>query len=170
MLIKFHLRESFILFVWPRSEYGLPFELTKKSIARIAKAASHKSPGESSLNNGFVLSRGKPIVFWWPNTNRNTNIIQFSIRENGPNTNTNNIRFQEVTRIRIWWLAFGLKYSNDIWIPHYLLTSGPVLSCPWPPWSPGPPWPRSTTWSPWPPWTLTMAKMMMRRPWGDWRL
>ena len=38
------------------------------------------------------------------------------------NTNTNNIQFQKVTLIRI--LVFGLKYSNNIRIPNYSLTSG----------------------------------------------
>ena len=38
--------------------------------------------------------------------------------------NTNNIRFQKVTRIRIQILLLGLKYSNYIRIPNYLFTSG----------------------------------------------
>ena len=37
------------------------------------------------------------------------------------NTNTNNIQFQKVTLIRI--LVFGLKYSNNIRIRNYSLTS-----------------------------------------------
>ena len=47
----------------------------------------------------------------------------YSVWENHPNTNTNNIRFQKVTRIRIRILVFGLKYSNNIRIPNYSLTS-----------------------------------------------
>ena len=43
--------------------------------------------------------------------------------ENHPNTNTNNIRFQKVTRIRIRILVFGHKYSNNIRILNYSLTS-----------------------------------------------
>ena len=34
LLIKFHLQESFILFVWPRSDYGLAFELTEGSLQK----------------------------------------------------------------------------------------------------------------------------------------
>ena len=37
--------------------------------------------------------------------------------------NTNNIRFQKVTRIRIRILVFGLKYSNNNRRPNYSLTS-----------------------------------------------
>ena len=48
----------------------------------------------------------------------------YSVWENHPNTNTNNIWFQKVTRIRIRILVFGLKYSNNIRIPNYSLTSG----------------------------------------------
>ena len=36
----------------------------------------------------------------------------------------NNIWFQKVSQIRIQILVFGLKYSNNIRIPNYSLTSG----------------------------------------------
>ena len=48
----------------------------------------------------------------WPNTNTNTNII----------------RLEKITQIRIWILVLGLNYSNNIQIPNYSLTSG-IKAC-----------------------------------------
>ena len=47
----------------------------------------------------------------------------YSVSQNCPNTNTNNIRFQKVTRLQIRIQVFGLNYSNYIRIPNYLLTA-----------------------------------------------
>ena len=43
--------------------------------------------------------------------------------KNHPNTNTNIIRFENISRIRIRISLFGLNYSNIIRIPNYSLTS-----------------------------------------------
>ena len=88
----------------------------------------------------------------WPNTN--TNILRFekcdriwirilfglkisteyeyeyySVWKYRPNTNTNIIWFEKITRIRIRILVFGLKYSNNIRILNYSLTSGCISFC-----------------------------------------
>ena len=47
----------------------------------------------------------------------------YSVLKNHPNTNTNIIRFENITRIRIRISLFGLNYSNIIRIPNYSLTS-----------------------------------------------
>ena len=52
--------------------------------------------------------------------------------ENRPNMNTNNIWFPKVIQIRIWILVFCLKYSNNIWMTNYLITSAPN-DLQWPP-------------------------------------
>ena len=45
----------------------------------------------------------------------------YSVWKYRPNTNI--IRLEKIPRIRIQILVFGLKYSNNIWIPNYSLTS-----------------------------------------------
>ena len=47
----------------------------------------------------------------------------YSVWKNHPNTNTNIIRFEKITWIRIRILEVGLNYSNNFRIPNYLLTS-----------------------------------------------
>ena len=47
----------------------------------------------------------------------------YSVWKNLPNTNTNIIRFEKITRIRMRILVLGLNYSNNIQIPNYSLTS-----------------------------------------------
>ena len=47
----------------------------------------------------------------------------YSVLKNHPNTNTNIIRFENISRIRIRISLFGLNYSNIIRIPNYSLTS-----------------------------------------------
>ena len=47
----------------------------------------------------------------------------YSVWKNRPNTNTNIIWLEKITRIRIQILVLGLNYSNNIQIPNYSLTS-----------------------------------------------
>ena len=48
----------------------------------------------------------------------------YSVWKYRPNTNTNIILLEKITRIRIRILVFGLNYSNNIRIPKYSLISG----------------------------------------------
>ena len=47
----------------------------------------------------------------------------YSVWKNWPNTNTNIIQLEKITRIRIRILLLGLNYSNNIQILNYSLTS-----------------------------------------------
>ena len=49
----------------------------------------------------------------------------YSVLKNHPNTNTNIIWFQNISRIQIRISLFSLNYLNIIWIPNYSLTSDP---------------------------------------------
>ena len=68
----------------------------------------------NAQQNIYSIQKKIPVIF---------GLRKLPEYENCLNTNTNSIWFQKVTRIRIQILVFGLKYSNNIRIPNYSLTS-----------------------------------------------